>query len=757
MNVELDRYSLKIDGGRKLIRAGALQYFRVPSPELWRDRLEKMREAGLNAVDVYYPWNYHCDAPGSYDFTSFRDVDALHDMIEEVGLYLIARPGPYVCAEIDLGGLPGWLLRDPRVVLRCRDGGLFRYSVPFMEATREWFGEIVPRFASRSNLILVQIENEYTLPAPFAGLPADLADLLIRWIGARRLLRLFRGRRAQRRELERERGLLRRDAARGQTNPYMRELYRLVRQLGVRVPVFHNDLSSVEGRQVDVDLLSIDRYSVTTFDEDWRDSPETFNDFRLDEAGLDAHRRDNPLFYAELQSGWYDAWGGPGYGHIRELLGPDGIENSTKAALAERATLWSYYVFCGGTTWGYLSSPDVYTSYDYGAPVSESGRTGARFEVVKRLNEFLDRYEEDLCETEREDGTSWCPEHLSSRQGPRRKFVFLRNPTREPRVVPAPEPEWARLAPWETQIRVYDSDGKLETVSPEPIRWMVPPSVTPPPLPRLERWSFSGVSPQLDPAYDDSGWAQVSPAQAERGQMDMDTLGVHYGFVWYRGTFEGPLDRLRLDARHCYAVWINRQLVAAGDQFRNPLGAGPDGAAIRRVPLRGVSFNAGRNVLIVLVESLGHNKDFATDGRNPRGIVRLDTGSTPVAWRFRGGLVRGEQGLTPVVAFGGVERTQAQEVVLPHGWAGEPTGVALYETTFQLDGVEPKKLALGLAFDPGRGRANLYLNGYLLGRYWPERGPQTRFFLPWGILSPDIALWKRTPRAALGKVRLELL
>jgi beta-galactosidase len=102
-------------------------------------------------------------------------------------------------------------------------------------------------------------------------------------------------------------------------------------------------------------------------------------------------------------------------------------------------------------------------------------------------------------------------------------------------------------------------------------------------------------------------------------------------------------------------------------------------------------------------------------------------------------------------------------VVLPHGWAGDPVGVGLYETTFQLEGVDPKEVALGLVFDPGRGKANLYLNGYLLGRYWPERGPQRKFSLPWGVLKPDeenhlaIALWKRSERAALGKIRLELM
>lgn len=764
MRVEYDRFSLKIDGERRLVRSGSLHYFRLPAPDLWRDRLEKMCAAGLNAVDVYYAWSYHSGSPGKFDFSGLRDVDLLHDMIEELGMGLIARPGPYICAELDLGGLPAWLTQIDDAILRCRDQTGFHYSQSFIAAAEEWMREIVPRFASRANLLLVQIENEYTVPQPLGALNGDLADLLMHWLGSDRLMRWLSHKAVRRLISPRTSREARESRLRGQSNPYMERLYRLMRELGVEVPIFHNDIHPRVGRQMDVDLIALDRYPIRDFTRDWRDDPGAFESFRGDEAAHDAHRSTTPVFYPELQGGWYDGWGGVGYPRLRSLLGPESIDLVTKSALAERATLWNYFMFAGGVTWGYMASPDVYTSFDYGAPISESGRIGPRYQAIRQLNEFLERFEAELSRTERLDGDPWCPEHLCTRQGPEKRFVFLRNPSSEQIFIPTPEAERSKLAPWEMQIRVYGADGRLESVSPPPVSWVAPAAPTPPSLPRLERWQFSGVSPQLDPAYDDSGWSEIPAEAIERGGIDIDSLGLHYGHVWYRGTFHGPLDRLLIDARHCWSVWINRRLVAAGDAFQNRLGVGPDGARQQRIPLRKADWNEGRNVVVVLVESLGHPKNFADDGGQPRGIVQLDVGTTPIQWRFRGGIVRGEQGMNPLVAFDSVERVaDSEEVVLPHGWTRQPDGVALYETRFSLDGIDPKEQALGLSFDPGHGKAQLYLNGYLIGRYWSRIGPQSRFLLPWGMLQHEqenelaVTVWKRSSRAALGKLRLQIL
>ena len=89
--------------------SGEFHYYRLPNPELWREQLEKFKAVGFNAVSLYFDWAYHSPRPGVYDFTGVRDVDRLLDIAAEVGIYVIARPGPYINAEVDGGGFPGWL------------------------------------------------------------------------------------------------------------------------------------------------------------------------------------------------------------------------------------------------------------------------------------------------------------------------------------------------------------------------------------------------------------------------------------------------------------------------------------------------------------------------------------------------------------------------------------------------------------------------------------------------------------------------
>ena len=110
--ITYDKYSLMIDGKRTFIWSGEFHYWRLPSPSLWLDILEKMKAEGYNAVSIYFDWAYHSPAPGVYDFSGVRDVNLLLDDAAKVGLYVIARPGPYINAR-DERRRPARLADDP--------------------------------------------------------------------------------------------------------------------------------------------------------------------------------------------------------------------------------------------------------------------------------------------------------------------------------------------------------------------------------------------------------------------------------------------------------------------------------------------------------------------------------------------------------------------------------------------------------------------------------------------------------------------
>ncbi|XP_054549205.1 beta-galactosidase-1-like protein 3 isoform X2 [Talpa occidentalis] len=147
-----------LEGQKFLIFGGSIHYFRVPR-EYWRDRLLKLQACGFNTVTTYVPWNLHEPERGKFDFSGNLDLEAFILMAAEIGLWVILRPGPYICSEIDLGGLPSWLLRDPKVILRTTEKG-------FVEAVDKYFNHLIPRvvplqYHRGGPIIAVQVENEY--------------------------------------------------------------------------------------------------------------------------------------------------------------------------------------------------------------------------------------------------------------------------------------------------------------------------------------------------------------------------------------------------------------------------------------------------------------------------------------------------------------------------------------------------------------------------------------------------------------------
>uniref|UniRef100_A0A2R9BK53 Galactosidase beta 1 like 3 n=1 Tax=Pan paniscus TaxID=9597 RepID=A0A2R9BK53_PANPA len=147
-----------LEGHKFLIFGGSIHYFRVPR-EYWRDRLLKLKACGFNTVTTYVPWNLHEPERGKFDFSGNLDLEAFVLMAAEIGLWVILRPGPYICSEMDLGGLPSWLLQDPRLLLRTTNKS-------FIEAVEKYFDHLIPRviplqYRQGGPVIAVQVENEY--------------------------------------------------------------------------------------------------------------------------------------------------------------------------------------------------------------------------------------------------------------------------------------------------------------------------------------------------------------------------------------------------------------------------------------------------------------------------------------------------------------------------------------------------------------------------------------------------------------------
>lgn len=140
------------------IYSGSIHYFRV-LPEMWEDRLSKLKAAGLNTVETYVAWNFHSQTPGHYDFSGPKDIVKFLQIAQRLGLNAIVRPGPYICAEWEFGGFPSYLLKHKDIQLRRNDPVYLKYVFEYLSAL---FDEIKPMLLSNGgNIIMMQIENEY--------------------------------------------------------------------------------------------------------------------------------------------------------------------------------------------------------------------------------------------------------------------------------------------------------------------------------------------------------------------------------------------------------------------------------------------------------------------------------------------------------------------------------------------------------------------------------------------------------------------
>jgi beta-galactosidase GanA/aryl-phospho-beta-D-glucosidase BglC (GH1 family) len=392
-----DSHSLLLDGKRLMLYSGEFHYWRLPAPAQWTDRLEKIQAAGLNAVSLYFDWQYHSAAPGVYDFSGIRDVGLLLDEAQKLGLYVIARVGPYMNAETDAGGLPGWLLtKQLSVRAQSWDGVSAHpsYSPLYTQYSKEWYDHLLPILARHQvttggPVILLSIENEY-------------------------------------------------NQVQG-SEQYMRDLISFARADGITVPIFHNDFNFRGDWSTVVDLYAYDSYPYGfNCCHEWNDTH--FQGVDTWESVLRSNLKlGSPMFVSEMQGGSFDPWHGVGYSGIAQTFGGDWLTALDQSAFAQGTTILNTYMFAGGTSWGYMGEPGVYSSYDYGAPISEAGVLRPAYYAAHRIAMFLQTYGQQLAGSDAavglvsaSDSSVVVHTRLDATSG--QAFIFLRHGNPGPSV-----------------------------------------------------------------------------------------------------------------------------------------------------------------------------------------------------------------------------------------------------------------------------------------------------------------------------------
>ncbi|KAI9826091.1 MAG: hypothetical protein M1832_000540 [Thelocarpon impressellum] len=344
--VEWDETSFFVRGERILLLSGEVHPFRLPVPDLWLDLLQKIKSLGFNAVSFYVDWNLLEGKQGTYSAEGIFDFKPFFEAATKAGVYLIARPGPYINAEVSGGGFPGWMQRF---------SGKMRTPAPdYMNATSGYIKNIGATVAEAQitnggPVILLQPENEYTIGSPGTKFPDP---------------------------------------------DYMADVQKQYRDAGIIVPFINNDagpagyFTPTSGKGA-MDIYGHDGYPLG-FDcskpTNWPDNnlPGDWHQKHL------AQSPSTPYSIVEFQGGSFDPWGGVGFDKCGEFINADFARVFNKNDYSLGATLHSLYMIYGGTNWGNIGHPQGYTSYDYGAAIKEDRLvTREKYSELKLEGNFL--------------------------------------------------------------------------------------------------------------------------------------------------------------------------------------------------------------------------------------------------------------------------------------------------------------------------------------------------------------------------------
>lgn len=343
--VTFDNSSIFIRGERVVLYSGEFHPFRLPVPALWLDIFQKIKALGYNGVSFYTDWALLEGKPGSFSAKGIFDFQPFFDAASTAGIYLLARPGPYINAEASGGGFPGWLARVK---------GVPRTADPsYLDATANYvknMGNIIAgaQITNGGPIILVQPENEYSAAEAGIKFPDPV---------------------------------------------YFNYVKQQFRNAGIIVPFINNDAGphgyDSPSSAAPVDIYGHDNYPLG-FDcanpYDWPPNALPTNFYTLHEEQSPT----TPYSLVEYQGGSFDPWGGSGFAKCLALVNEEFERVFYKNVFSFGATIFNIYMTYGGSNWGNLGHPGGYSSYDYGAPIAED-RTVSRekYSEAKLLANFI--------------------------------------------------------------------------------------------------------------------------------------------------------------------------------------------------------------------------------------------------------------------------------------------------------------------------------------------------------------------------------
>ncbi|MDH2997375.1 beta-galactosidase [Pasteurellaceae bacterium LFhippo2] len=323
---EIGEKDFLLNGKPFKIISGAVHYFRIV-PEYWYKTLYNLKAMGCNTVETYVAWNLHQPKPNTFNFDKQADLAKFLQTAQDLGLYVILRPTPYICAEWEFGGLPAWLLNNPNI--------RFRQNDPlFLAEVDRYFSKLLPlvkpfQFTEGGNILMVQIENEY--------------------------------------------------GSFGNDKDYLRAIRDIMLKYEISVPLFTSDgawQNALEaGALIDDDILPTGNFG-------------SRSNMNLDELQryMDNHGKSYPLMCMEFWDGWFNRWKEPVIKRDAQDLVDCTKELLDRASINfymfQGGTNFGFWSGCSARLDTDL--PQV-TSYDYDAPVREWGEPSEKYYLLQKL------------------------------------------------------------------------------------------------------------------------------------------------------------------------------------------------------------------------------------------------------------------------------------------------------------------------------------------------------------------------------------